>query len=68
VLLLIITVAVALADRHPDDTVLLDLDVLFGHAVANLCLPVADEGVAYSQRMVTLLIDGLRYVAELQQH
>ncbi len=33
------------------------------HAVANLCLPVADEGVAYSQRMVALLIDGLRYGA-----
>jgi AcrR family transcriptional regulator len=34
------------------------------HAVANLCLPVAGEGVAYSQRMVALLIDGLRYGAE----
>ncbi len=34
------------------------------HAVANLCLPVADEGVAYNQRMVALLIDGLRYSAE----
>ena len=33
------------------------------HAVANLCLPVADEGAAYSQRMVALLIDGLRYGA-----
>ena len=31
------------------------------HAVANLSLPVADEGVTYSQRMVALLIDGLRY-------
>ena len=31
------------------------------YAVANLCVPVADEGVAYSQRMVALLIDGLRY-------
>jgi AcrR family transcriptional regulator len=31
------------------------------HAVANLCLPAADEGVAYSRRMVGLLIDGLRY-------
>ena len=30
------------------------------YAVANLCLPVADEGDAYSQRMVALLIDGLR--------
>lgn len=36
-------------------------DILY--AVANLCLPVADEGVAYSQRMVALLIDGLRYEA-----
>ncbi len=33
------------------------------HAVANLCQPVADEGAAYSQRMVSLLIDGLRYGA-----
>jgi AcrR family transcriptional regulator len=32
-------------------------------AVANLCLPVSDEGPAYSQRMVALLIDGLRYGA-----
>lgn len=34
------------------------------HAVANLCLPVADEGAAYSQRMVALLMDGLRYGAD----
>jgi AcrR family transcriptional regulator len=33
------------------------------YAVANLCLPVADEGIAYSQRMVAILIDGLRYGA-----
>ena len=33
-------------------------------AVANLCMPTAGEGVAYSQRMVGLLIDGLRYGAE----
>jgi AcrR family transcriptional regulator len=42
------------------------------YAVANLCLPVADEAgrclpagreVPYSQRMVALLIDGLRYGA-----
>jgi AcrR family transcriptional regulator len=33
-------------------------------AVALLCTPVSDEGIAYSQRMVTLLIDGLRYAAE----
>jgi AcrR family transcriptional regulator len=30
------------------------------HAVANLCQPVTDDGLAYSQRMVALLIDGLR--------
>ena len=33
------------------------------HAVANLSMPAADEGVAYSQRMVAILIDGLRYGA-----
>jgi AcrR family transcriptional regulator len=33
------------------------------HAVANLCVPVPGEGVAYSQRMVALVIDGLRYGA-----
>jgi len=37
------------------------------HAVANLCLPVADEGADYSQRMVALLIDGLRYGASTSQ-
>ena len=37
------------------------------HAVANLCMPVADEGPAYSQRMVALLIDGLRYGAGASQ-
>jgi AcrR family transcriptional regulator len=37
------------------------------YAVANLCLPVPDEGVAYSQRMVALLIDGLRYGADASQ-
>ena len=36
-------------------------------AVALLCTPVSDEGIAYSQRMVTLLIDGLRYAGELQR-
>jgi AcrR family transcriptional regulator len=36
------------------------------HAVANLCVPVPGEGVAYSQRMVALLIDGLRYGAGAQ--
>lgn len=30
-------------------------------AVAALCMPVPDEGPAYGQRMVALLIDGLRY-------
>ena len=37
-------------------------------AVANLSLPAADEGsAAYSQRMVALLIDGLRYGAAASQ-
>ena len=31
-----VNLAIALAERHPDDVVLLDLDVLFGHAMANL--------------------------------
>ena len=31
------------------------------HAVALLCHPLPDEGVAYGQRMVAVLIDGLRY-------
>lgn len=34
------------------------------HAVAALCMPVPGEGPAYSQRMVALLIDGLRYGAD----
>lgn len=33
------------------------------HAVANLCLPAADHGSDYSQQMVSLLIDGLRFGA-----
>lgn len=33
------------------------------YAVANLSQPLADEGLAYHQRMVALLIDGLRYGA-----
>jgi AcrR family transcriptional regulator len=37
------------------------------YAVASLCLPIPGEGVAYSQRMVALLIDGLRYGAETSQ-
>jgi CRP-like cAMP-binding protein len=35
---LAVNLAIALAERYPDDTVLLDLDVLFGHALANLWL------------------------------
>jgi AcrR family transcriptional regulator len=31
------------------------------YAVANLCLPAPGGGVRYSQRMVALLIDGLRH-------
>jgi AcrR family transcriptional regulator len=34
------------------------------HAVAHLCQPVPGEGVAYSRRMVALLVDGLRYGAD----
>ena len=37
------------------------------HAVAHLSQPVADEGIAYSQRMVALLVDGLRYAAVTSQ-
>jgi AcrR family transcriptional regulator len=37
------------------------------HAVANLCLPAAGQGPAYSQRMVALLIDGLRYGTDQHQ-
>ena len=37
------------------------------HAVAHLCQPVPGEGVAYSQRMVALLNDGLRYGADASQ-
>ncbi|MCK9930516.1 TetR/AcrR family transcriptional regulator [Frankia sp. Mgl5] len=37
------------------------------YAVAHLCLPVADGGASYSQRMVALLIDGLRYGAGASQ-
>jgi pilus assembly protein CpaE len=33
-----LNLAIALAEHHPDDTVLLDLDVLFGHTLANLWL------------------------------
>jgi Flp pilus assembly CpaE family ATPase len=33
-----LNVAIAMAERHPDDAVLLDLDVLFGHALTNVWL------------------------------
>jgi hypothetical protein len=36
-------------------------------AVALLCMPVSDEGIAYSRRMVAVLIDGLRNPAQLQR-
>ena len=52
--------AAAAAGEIRDDIVPQDLL----YAVANLCLPPPDQGVAYSQRMVALLIDGLRYGAE----
>jgi AcrR family transcriptional regulator len=55
--------AAAAAGEIRDDIVPQDLL----YAVANLCLPAADQGVAYSQRMVALLIDGLRYGADLQR-
>jgi CRP-like cAMP-binding protein len=35
---LALNVSLALAELHPDDAVLLDLDVLFGHTLANLWL------------------------------
>jgi CRP-like cAMP-binding protein len=35
---LAVNLAVALAERHPDDAALLDLDVLFGHVLSNLWL------------------------------
>jgi CRP-like cAMP-binding protein len=35
---LAVNLAIALAEQHPDDTVLLDLDVMFGHALSNLWL------------------------------
>lgn len=42
------------ADVRPNDLL---------HAVANLCLPVGAERSGGAQRMVDLLIDGLRYGA-----
>ncbi|MBB4935518.1 AcrR family transcriptional regulator [Lipingzhangella halophila] len=35
--------------------------------VAHLCHPAADEGPEYSQRMIAVLIDGLRYGADTGQ-
>ncbi len=37
------------------------------HAVAALNMPVPDEGPAYGQRLVALLLDGLRYGAGTSQ-
>ena len=37
------------------------------HAVATLSVPWADGGAAYSQQMVALLVDGLRYGAGTSQ-
>lgn len=37
------------------------------YAIASLCLPMGDDGVAYSRRMVGLLIDGLRHGPEANQ-
>lgn len=36
------------------------------YAIANLCHPVPDVGLDYNQRMVGVLIDGLRYSAPRQ--
>jgi AcrR family transcriptional regulator len=38
------------------------------YAVSKLCLPVSDEGAADGQRMVALLVDGLRYGADASQY
>jgi AcrR family transcriptional regulator len=43
------------ADVDPNDLL---------RAVANLCLPAADDRSGHAQRMVDLLIDGLRYGAD----
>ena len=37
------------------------------HAVANLCVPVPGEGVAYSQRMVAILVDGLLHTTGVRR-
>src|SRR5205823_800245 len=49
---LALNLSLALADQHPDDTVLLDLDVLFGHTLANLWLE--PRGVLAQVAPVTL--------------
>jgi Flp pilus assembly CpaE family ATPase len=49
---LALNLAIALAQRHPDDVVLLDLDVLFGHALASLWLE--PRGVLAQASPVTL--------------
>jgi pilus assembly protein CpaE len=49
---LAVTLAIALAEGHPDDTVLLDLDVLFGHALSNLWME--PRGVLAQASPVTL--------------
>ena len=46
------------ADINPKDLL---------YAIASLCVPMGDDEVAYSQRMVGLLIDGLCYGAEASQ-
>jgi AcrR family transcriptional regulator len=33
-------------------------------AVALLCTPISDQGISFNQRMIDLLIDGLRYPAD----
>lgn len=37
------------------------------YAVSTLCLPLADVGAGYSQRMIALLLDGLRYPTAANQ-
>lgn len=36
------------------------------HTVANLAMPLRDEGAAYSQKMIMIVIDGLRFGAPKQ--
>jgi AcrR family transcriptional regulator len=55
--------AAAAADQIRSDISAKDLL----YAVSNLCLPLSDEGPAYSKRMIALLIDGLRYGASPSQ-